>query len=346
MKTDMSENQRSALARRLGHRFRREEWLAEALRHSSCVNEQADPGLRSNERLEFLGDAVLNLVAGHLLMDRYPEAPEGELSRMRANLVNEARLASVGEAIDLGLHLSLGRGEEQDGGRGKPSILADALEALVAAVYLDGGFRAARRVVERHLAAAVAALSEPAEDGDFKSRLQERVQSDGRRVPHYRLVEATGPDHDKTFRVELRLDGMVTEGTGKSKKAAEQAAAREALERLAEEGPPWDRTAQRWNGPWRSTFRRTRIRRATGGRSSCRFSCPMPAARTAASSATSRPLPAVPGGRRPPTCGGRWHNGPHARAAGRTGPGSPFTAATSWVSRRPRAAACWRPPPA
>lgn len=233
----MPDSPYTPLTRRLGHRFHQPSLLEEALRHSSFVNEQADPDLRDNERLEFLGDAVVNLVVGHMLMTAYPEAPEGELSRMRANLVNEGQLAAIAQAVDLGAHLHLGKGEAQDGGQAKPSILADSLEALVAAIYLDAGYEVARQVVERHFAAAVAAISRPTADRDHKSRLQERVQSEGGRVPRYRMLSATGPDHDKTFRVELTVGDMVTEGTGKSKKAAEQSAARHLLARL-ESDPP------------------------------------------------------------------------------------------------------------
>lgn len=225
----MAGDPRTAFVRRLGYRFKNPARLDEALRHSSFVNEQGAPDLRDNERLEFLGDAVLSLVIGAMLMARYPESPEGQLSRMRAALVNEKELARIATGIGLGEHLQLGKGEDQDGGRGKPSILADAFEALVAAVFLDGGFGAARRVVQKHFGTALEQVGTPEEDRDPKSRLQELIQSTRHTVPRYRLLASTGPDHDKTFQVELRLEDRVTLGTGKSKKAAEQDAARRAL---------------------------------------------------------------------------------------------------------------------
>ncbi len=223
---------------RIGHRFRQPELLSEALRHSSFVNEQSDPDLRNNERLEFLGDAVLNLVVGLMLMERYPSRPEGDLSRMRANLVNERRLARIAASLALGDCLQLGRGEAQDGGHQKASILADALEALVAAVFLDGGFEAAAGLVRRQLARPVEEICRPDKDRDHKSRLQELAQSIHQTVPHYRILGTSGPDHAKVFEVELRMEDLVTRGLGRNKKAAEQDAARQALERLSAEVPP------------------------------------------------------------------------------------------------------------
>lgn len=234
----MSGDTLTAFSRRFGHRFKNPALLEEALRHSSFVNEQVAPELGDNERLEFLGDAVLSLAVGRMLMDRYPRSTEGQLSRMRAALVNETELARIAGAIGLGEHLKLGKGEDQDGGRHKPSILADALEALIAAVFLDAGFNAAQRVVQKHFDLALARVGAPAADRDPKTRLQEWVQSTRHTVPRYRLLAGTGPDHDKTFQVELRLEGLVTLGTGKSKKAAEQDAARQALAQLAEDNRP------------------------------------------------------------------------------------------------------------
>jgi ribonuclease-3 len=226
------------LSRRIGYRFKNPALLDEALRHSSFVNEQGEAGLRDNERLEFLGDAVLNLVVGWMLMERYPQGSEGQLSRMRAALVNEAELARIATGFGIGEHLKLGKGEDQDGGRRKPSILADAFEALIAAVFVDGGFRAAQRLVRKHFESALAQIGAPEEDRDPKSRLQELIQSTRHSVPRYRVLASTGPDHDKTFQVELRLETLVTLGTGKSKKAAEQDAARQALDRLSADGLP------------------------------------------------------------------------------------------------------------
>jgi ribonuclease III len=220
------------LMRKLGYRFNDHRLIAEAFRHSSYVNELTEGGLRDNERLEFLGDAVLNLAVAHLLMQRYPEMNEGDLSRMRANLVNEPRLADIARKIDLGSRILLGKGESLSSGRDKNSILADALEAVVAAVFLDGGFGAARRVVERHLAPLLESIPRLDSSQDFKSRLQETVQVNRQQMPDYVVVGESGPDHDKTFRVRLRVMDWTTEGLGKSKKQAEQDAARKALEIL------------------------------------------------------------------------------------------------------------------
>jgi len=234
----MPSNPYLPLSRRLGHRFKNQALLAEALRHSSFVNEQAEAGLRDNERLEFLGDAVLNLIVGWMLMERYPDSSEGQLSRMRSRLVNENELARISADMAVGESLRLGKGEAQDGGQHKPSILADTFEALIAAVFLDGGFKAAERILRHHFQASVEAILQPESDRDPKSRLQELIQSTRHTVPRYLVLESSGPDHDKTFQVELRLDGLTTLGTGKSKKAAEQEAARQALVLLAAEPAP------------------------------------------------------------------------------------------------------------
>jgi ribonuclease III len=220
--------------RDLGYRFAKAAILEEAFRHSSYVNEQPSADLRDNERLEFLGDAVLNLIVGHMLMQRYPEVNEGELSRMRSQLVNEPSLAEVARGINLGAHILLGRGEEQSNGREKSSILADTFEAVIAAVYLDGGFESAFRVVDTHLSPFIKPLRHPGSGLDHKSRLQEKVQLEQQPMPVYTVIGESGPDHDKTFRVRLEVFGLVTEGVGKSKKLAEQDAAREALEHLDE----------------------------------------------------------------------------------------------------------------
>ncbi len=215
----------------LGHPFTDLALLEEALRHSSFVNEHAAAGLRDNERLEFLGDAVLNLVVGHMLMSAHPALREGELSRIRANMVNESQLAEIARSLDLGRYLQLGKGEAQTGGHEKNSILANAVEAVVAAVYLDGGFQAAFAAIERHFRALIEAADGTAGQ-DFKSRLQEAVQGKYRDVPRYRVVEEQGPDHDKTFGVVMTIGDLETRGTGKSKKTAEQDAARKGLARL------------------------------------------------------------------------------------------------------------------
>jgi ribonuclease III len=213
----------------LGYVFNMPELLAEALRHSSFVNEQVDFRLNDNERLEFLGDAVLNLAIGHLLMHRHPHLKEGELSRIRSHMVNEVQLADIARQMQLGQYLKLGRGESQSGGNDKNSILADAFEAVVAAVYLDGGYSAAFSIVERVFKPLIDAAPEMSMGMDFKSRLQEEIQSHHHVVPHYQIIEEIGPDHDKTFRVLMTVGDLRAEGIGKSKKMAEQEAARQGL---------------------------------------------------------------------------------------------------------------------
>ena len=226
------------LEQRLSYLFEDRLLLEEALSHSSFVHEQENPAMRSNERLEFLGDAVLNLAAGHLLMARFEDIPEGPLSRMRAHLVNESQVANLARRLDLGRYLRLGKGERRSGGPEKRSILADAYEALIGAIYLDGGFGAAFQILQSHLKPLLAKLSAPAESADYKSRLQETAQGQLGEVPAYRMVGESGPDHDKTFRVEVCVADICEEGTGKSKKTAEQDAARKALNRFCSDDPP------------------------------------------------------------------------------------------------------------
>ena len=206
--------------------------LEEALSHSSFVNEQDDVNLKDNERLEFLGDAVLNLVVGHILMQRYPDLNEGDLSRMRAGLVNEFQLANIAREIDLGSFLRLGRGEIQTNGREKNSILADTFEAVIAAVYIDGGFDEAFKMIENHFCDLLNSIAASMDNYDYKSRIQELIQESQNLMPKYRVLQESGPDHDKTFRVQLDVREVRTEGIGKSKKMAEQDAARKALEIL------------------------------------------------------------------------------------------------------------------
>ena len=222
----------SPLERKLGYPFRNRAILKEACRHSSYVNENPRPGLRDNERLEFLGDAVLSLAVGDMLMKRYPDLPEGDLSRMRATLVCEAQLAALAERISLGQYLQLGRGECQNNGRGKASILADAFEAVIAAVYLDGGFEAAFKLIRRHFKHLLGMVVAPAANRDYKSRLQELVQNRHHQMPVYAVVDETGPDHDKTFQVRIEVCGLTLHAKGKNKKMAEQNAAHRALSHL------------------------------------------------------------------------------------------------------------------
>jgi ribonuclease-3 len=224
--------QLTTFMQQLAYTFENPQLIEEAFHHSSFVNEKGDGSLRNNERLEFLGDAVINLAVGHLLMNRYPEIKEGDLSRMRANLVNESRLADVARSIHIGRWVQLGRGELQNNGQEKNSILADTFEAVIAAVYLDGGFDAAYRVVRRHLGTLFDGINAPDANQDYKSQLQELVQLTHREVPAYEIIDESGPDHDKTFGVRLCVRDITATGTGKSKKLAEQDAARKALEIL------------------------------------------------------------------------------------------------------------------
>lgn len=225
----------SKFEKQIGYRFSNSELLEEALRHSSFANEADDSRLQDNERFEFLGDAVLSLVIGHLLMQRFPEVKEGELSRMRANLVNETQLAKMAHAIDLGDCLQLGKGELQTGGHKKNSILAGSYEALVAAVYLDGGFKQSIDFISNHFLPHIERFLESSNQLDFKSKLQEVVQTGKGSLPIYAVIREEGPDHDKTFWVSLKVDNVDTLGSGKSKKAAEQEAARMMLEIIAPE---------------------------------------------------------------------------------------------------------------
>jgi ribonuclease III len=232
----MSEQELASLENKLGYQFKNIGLLREALQHSSYVNEQRDPDLQDNERLEFLGDAVLDLVITHILMEQFPKTREGDLSRMRATIVNESQLSLVAQRLNLGQHLLLGRGEEQSNGQEKKSILADALEAVIAAVYLDGGLQAGFEVIERQFSEMISHVRDRLAEEDFKSRLQELVQVQFKRIPDYKIVAESGPDHDKTFEVRLSIgNSLTTHGTGKSKKAAEQAAAEVALEKLKDE---------------------------------------------------------------------------------------------------------------
>lgn len=202
--------------------------LIEAFTHKSYSNEL--PGHPPyNERLEFLGDAVLGMLIAEALMHRHPTLPEGELSRLRASLVNARSLAEVGTALDLGAALRLGKGETLSGGRRKDTLIADAYEAMIAAVYLDHGLDAARTLVHAHFAPRLAHTVPQLDDRDFKTRVQEIIQRDHGRPPSYLVLEASGPDHARDYRVEIRVgEHTLGEGRGRSKKRAERAAAREA----------------------------------------------------------------------------------------------------------------------
>lgn len=217
------------LEEHLGYLFERPELLDQALTHKSYANEAEGP-VADNERLEFLGDAVLDLTVSHLLFALSPPLSEGEMSKVRAFLVKEESLKRLAGAFDLGSHLRLGKGEEQTGGRKKASILADAFEALLAAIYLDGGFELAYRFAEGIFQPIIAEAGTEAIGHDHKTRLQELCQARYGKTPTYRLVGASGPDHDKVFEVEIAVaNRSLGRGRGRSKKEAEQRAAEDAL---------------------------------------------------------------------------------------------------------------------
>lgn len=217
----------------MGYAFKNKALLENALQHSSYANEHRGGGMRSNERLEFLGDAVLGVVTADYLFRKHPDLPEGDLTRLRAALVCEDSLHEVAQSLELGRHLKLGRGEEQGGGRRRPSILADATESVFAAVYLDGGMEAASELIYRVLLDKGREEAVEERRRDFKTELQELVQRKSGSTLGYRLVGSTGPDHAKVFEAAVLLNGEVfSTGTGHSKKEAEQAAAGAALEKL------------------------------------------------------------------------------------------------------------------
>jgi len=229
------ENTLDILCRRLEYNFRDRNLLEEAFRHSSFVNESGDPDLRDNERLEFLGDAVLDLAVSHMLMEIHRAAREGDLSKFRAMAVNEASLLRIARRLQLGDCLLLGRGEERTQGRKKPSILANAVEALIGALYLDAGFTRTAEIIQNLFHPLLRDLGRELPNHDYKSLVQEFTQQRYRNRPEYVLVDESGPPHDKTFVIAFRLNGrIVAEASGKSKKSAEQKAAREAYHWLVE----------------------------------------------------------------------------------------------------------------
>ena len=219
----------------IGYRFKNISLLQNALAHSSYANERWHDGLKSNERLEFLGDSVLGMVVAEHLYRNFPDRPEGELTRMRADMVCENSLAAIAERIGVGEHLLLGHGEETGGGRTRASILADAVESIIAACFLDGGMAAARNFIDQFVLSNVPVRQ--LVNKDHKTALQELVQQKKNQLLCYRLVGESGPDHDKKFTVEVTLnDRVVGQGIGTSKKRAEQDAARAALEALFPKG--------------------------------------------------------------------------------------------------------------
>jgi ribonuclease-3 len=222
-----------ALQKKIHYRFKSFDFLDQGLRHKSFVHEELEAGGQDNERLEFLGDAVLDLVISHLIMERHPDYPEGYLSRLRAAVVNQARLAEIARELTLGEYLSLGKGEEMTGGREKTSILAASLEALLAVVYLDGGYKKAYGVISQLFSSHLEMAEKEGFSQDFKTKLQEVSQETLKAMPRYLLVKEFGPDHDKVFGVKvLSQEKVVGVGAGKSKKEAEQRAAKRTLKNL------------------------------------------------------------------------------------------------------------------
>lgn len=223
------------LLHELGYAFKNEALLLEALTHRSFVNEATDPHVRDNERYEFLGDAVIDLIVSEELMRRHPDAREGALSRMRASIVSETAFSGLSISAALGEALRLGRGEDLSGGRTKPSLIANAFEALVAAIYLDGGLEAAREMLLVHL---LFPESGAPLRGDPKTEIQQRIQAKQHITPTYRVVEESGPDHSKMFVVEIVVGGEVLgKGSGRTKKEAEQNAAAVVLQELDKTDP-------------------------------------------------------------------------------------------------------------
>ena len=215
----------------IGYKFKNIALLQNALAHSSYANERWHNSLMSNERLEFLGDSILGMCVAEYLYCTFPDRPEGELTRMRADMVCEQTLANVAGRIGLGEHLLLGKGEEQGGGRTRNSILADAVESVIAASFLDGGMGAAKQFIQKFILVEVPVKK--LHNVDYKTSLQELVQQKKNQVLSYALVGESGPDHDKHFEVEVSLNGKVVGlGSGSSKKRAEQDAARVAIESL------------------------------------------------------------------------------------------------------------------
>lgn len=235
----ISATQRKALEQATGYKFRSLKLLVQALTHRSWRNERIQrgeaEGLETNERLEFLGDAVLDLAITAELLSVFPEKPEGELSKLRAALVQEKSLAQVAKELGLQDYILLGEAEDRAGGRRKPSILADAYEALLGAIYLDSGMRRASAVIQEHFGKRLTAPSLARRVTDHKTRLQERTQQLWKKAPHYRTATVTGPDHRRIFEVEVVINGeVIGAGQAGSKKEAGQKAARMGLKTLKE----------------------------------------------------------------------------------------------------------------
>lgn len=217
----------------LDYHFKNPALLQQAITHKSYLNEARGKSQKDNERFEFLGDAVLDLIISQDLLLNYPDTPEGELSKMKSRIVSETALAKVAKRLEIGRFLLLGRGEEINQGRTKPSLLANTLEAILAAIYLDGGLEAANQVIEKIFKDEIEGLLKTEAFTDYKTELQELCQRDYEILPAYTVLSESGPDHQKIFEVQLSIKGNVYgKGLGRSKKEAEQQAARETLEKL------------------------------------------------------------------------------------------------------------------
>lgn len=220
---------------RLTYTFRNPELLKNALTHSSYANEHRDRGIKNNERLEFLGDSVLSLICTKHIWNNYKNMPEGELTKLRSAIVCESSLYELALEIGLDENLLLGKGEKQSGGARRPSVLSDAMEALIAAVYLDGGFDEAEKLIIRFIRDKAEEITKSHSTVDYKTMLQEIVQKNHEETLTYRIKSESGPDHDKRFEVEVLINSnIIAIGEGKSKKLAEQAAAKQALELMGE----------------------------------------------------------------------------------------------------------------
>lgn len=226
------------LAKLLAYQFKNPELLTQAFTHRSFHNENPSKSKGHNERLEFLGDAVIDLIVSEQIFAKYPEHEEGELSKIRASLVNEAGLCKVALKLQLGQFMRLGKGEERTMGHEKPRLLSSTFEALVGAIYLDGGYDPAREFILKFLQEEMNQVVDVNTLlGDYKTQLQEHTQKQFKKIPNYQLVGELGPDHDKTFKVKVSLDDQILgEGEGKTKKMAEQSAAASAISNLEKKG--------------------------------------------------------------------------------------------------------------
>lgn len=231
--SSQSFNTISLLEEKIEYNFKDEEVISTAITHSSYANERKAKKLKYNERIEFLGDSVLGLVISEYLYKMYPNLPEGELTVTRAKIVCENSLSKCAVDIGLGNYLLLGKGEELSGGRNKSSILSDAFEAIIGAIYIDGGFETAKGFILKYMEKIIKSCVEGKLFYDFKTQLQEIVQQNGEQHISYNVIDESGPDHNKTFLTEVRINEVVTgQGKGRSKKESEQNAAKDALDKL------------------------------------------------------------------------------------------------------------------